>query len=367
MIFYTFQTILVLFVLLLFARRSGRFDLYLTLFATVWATAVLIIRMTYGIEQASFYSSDQGTQINLLNQFSTEGFSFSLDRIIGGRYVVVAPVWLLNTFGLDSLLAFKFLQALSLILTYRLCTDFIKDQGIEVRLWHAILFSGPLFIFLSVLGLRDLEIVLCVSYFYLGKYKYLRLVALAISTLLRPHLTVALILGWIVSQWLARHPLRRPPLAIIGITLGGFTLGGYGYAIGGLFKYAINYKSPIIFSQETWWRMFANFLGLQFLTFGNDIVKLSVEQLLTLRLFFIDTFLIPIIFTATLLNQNLQNSALRIQVFISFVFFLGLASQTDFNSSRQNLPFLSIMGVLALTGMIKTAEQYSDDKTLSTK
>ena len=184
---------------------------------------------------------------------------------------------------------------------------------------------------------------------------------------MRPHLTVALILGWIVSQWLARHPLRRPPLAIIGITLGGFTLGGYGYAIGGLFKYAINYKSPIIFTQDTWWRMFANFLGLQFLTFGNDIVKLSVEQLLALRLFFIDTFLIPIIFTATLLNQNLQNSALRIQVFISFVFFLGLASQTDFNSSRQNLPFLSIMGVLALTGVIKTAERYSDDKTLSTK
>jgi hypothetical protein len=41
------------------------------------------------------------------------------------------------------------------------------------------------------------------------------------------------------------------------------------------------------------------------------------------------------------------------QVFISFTFFLGLAAQTDFNSTRQNLPFLSTMGVLALLGLVK--------------
>ncbi len=367
MIYYTLQTILILVVLLLLARQNNRFDLYLTLFATVWAIAVLAIRIIYGADQANFYSSDQGTQIGLLDQLTKQGFSFSLDRIIGGRYIVVAPVWLLQTFGLDALLAFKFLQAMCLILTYRLCSEFIRTHEIKVKLWHAILFSGPLFIFLSVLGLRDLEIVLSVSYFYLGRIPFLRFVALIIAALLRPHLAVALIFGWLMSQWLARHPIRRLPLAIIGITIGGFMLGGYGYAIGGLFKYAINYKSPIIFTQETWWRMFANLLGLQFLTFGNDIVRLSVQQLLLLRLFFIDTFLIPIIFIITLLNQNLRNSTLRLQVFISFVFFLGLASQTDFNSSRQNLPFLSIMGVLALTGILKTQDQCSSDKTLDTK
>jgi len=30
-----------------------------------------------------------------------------------------------------------------------------------------------------------------------------------------------------------------------------------------------------------------------------------------------------------------------------------LVSQTNFNSSRQNLPFLSIMGVLALLGILQ--------------
>lgn len=44
---------------------------------------------------------------------------------------------------------------------------------------------------------------------------------------------------------------------------------------------------------------------------------------------------------------------MRVQVFLSFTFFLGLAAQTDFNSTRQNLPFLSSMGVLALLGLAK--------------
>jgi hypothetical protein len=47
----------------------------------------------------------------------------------------------------------------------------------------------------------------------------------------------------------------------------------------------------------------------------------------------------------------------RIQIFISFSFFLGLAAQTDFNSTRQNLPFLSTMGVLALVGLLRKTDE----------
>ena len=351
MILFTAQVLVLGLVLLLFAKRSGRFDLYSCLFAVVWTIAVITIRVIYGVDHAAFYSSDQGTQLELLQKFAADGISFSLDRFIGGRYIVVAPVWLLKSFGLDPLLAFKFLQAICLLFTYKVCTDFISEQGLRIKLWHAILFCGPLFIFLSVLGLRDLEIVLCVSYFFLGKSSSLRFFALGVSALLRPHLTVALFFGWLINLWLVRHPLKRMPLAVIALTVGGFFAGGYGYAIGGLIKYKLNYKSPVIFVQQAWWRFFANIIGLQFLTFGNDIVKMTVGQLLTLRLFFIDTFLIPTLFIFTLLNRNLKHTAMRIQVYISFVFFLGLATQTSFNSSRQNLPFLSIMGVLALLGI----------------
>ena len=354
MLLFIFQAVLLGVVLMLFARRSGRYDLYLTLFVAVWVLAVIVIRFIYGVDHASFYSSDQETQINLLSEFVDQGIFFSLDRIIGGRYIVVIPVWLLNTIGFEVLLALKFFQALSLLFTYKVCSDFIRSQGIEVKLWHAILFSGPLFIFLSALGLRDLQIVLCVSYFYLGQVPLLRFVALGVSALLRPHLTVALIFAWLIGQWLKRHPLKRTPIALIPITVMAFVAGGFGFALGDFFHYQNNYASPSLFTQKTWWRFFANLLGLQFLTFGGDVVRLTVTQLLALRLFFIDTFMIPILFIFTLLNSKLMYSAMRIEVFMSFVFFLWLVSQTNFNSSRQNLPFLSIMGVLAVLGILQS-------------
>jgi len=94
MILFIFQALLFGVVLMLFARRFGRYDLYLTLFTAVWVLAVIVIRLIYGVDHASFYSSDQGTQIELLDQFIDQGVSLSLDRVIGGRYIVVAPVWL---------------------------------------------------------------------------------------------------------------------------------------------------------------------------------------------------------------------------------------------------------------------------------
>jgi hypothetical protein len=35
----------------------------------------------------------------------------------------------------------------------------------------------------------------------------------------------------------------------------------------------------------------------------------------------------------------------------SFVFYLGLVSQTDFNSTRQNIPFLAAMGIVAVANI----------------
>lgn len=234
---------------------------------------------------------------------------------------MVIPAWLLKSFGLDPLLTFKFLQGLCLILTYRVCTDFISHQGLKIKLWHAILFSGPLFIFLSVLGLRDLQIVLCVSYFSRqdNNYAFFRTLCFCVASPSPNGCTYF----WLAYKSVVRSPPhKRMPIAITALTVGGFVAGGYGYAIGGFLKYQIKYDVPFVFTQRAWWRFFANILGLQFLTFGDDVVKMSIGQLLVLRLFFIDTFLIPSLFILTLLNQNLKNSALRTQVYISFVFFL---------------------------------------------
>jgi hypothetical protein len=126
--------------------------------------------------------------------------------------------------------------------------------------------------------------------------------------------------------------------------------------IGRNIQYGNNIVGPQVFTQESWWRFFSNLVGLQFLNFDEETVSMSTIRLLSLRLIFIDSFLIPICFVITLLSQKLEFSLNRIQVFLSFTFFLGLAAQTDFNSTRQNLPFLSTMGVLALLGLVKRDE-----------
>jgi len=135
---------------------------------------------------------------------------------------------------------------------------------------------------------------------------------------------------------------------ISALVVGMYFFGALAYHFGG----AIQNGMPLttakdIFSQTKFSRLAANFLSLQFLTLG-DSAKLSFAKLLTTRLVFIDTFLIPGFFLFTLLKPSKKWSGLRLQIFASFIFFYGIISQTPYNSSRQNIPFLLVMGLACL-------------------
>jgi hypothetical protein len=97
--------------------------------------------------------------------------------------------------------------------------------------------------------------------------------------------------------------------------------------------------------------LLANFFGLQFLTLrgGDDtVVALPNLVLLVSRLIFLDTFLIPMLFLYALFAHVKFLSYQKVSIFLSFVFFYGIVSQTTFNSTRQNIPFLACMGLLAV-------------------
>jgi hypothetical protein len=164
----------------------------------------------------------------------------------------------------------------------------------------------------------------------------------------RPHLFIALIVGWVVGIiWSNKIP-RFYYFLISALVVGMYFFGARAYHFGG----AIQNGMPLttakeIFSQTKFSRLAANFLSLQFLTLG-DSAKLSFPTLLSTRLIFIDTFLIPGFFLLTLLKPSKKWSALRLQVFASFIFFYGIISQTPYNSSRQNIPFLLVMGLACL-------------------
>ena len=356
MLFYSCQAILLGLALLLIARQNGKFSNYSILYVFVWTVSVIAIRLKYGVDQVNFYSSDQQTQLEMYERLLINGLLLSPQQFVADRYLIIVPVRIFDIFGIEPILATKFLQAVCLLLLYRVCVKFLEQNDLRVRLYHAIFFVGPLFIFLSTLGLRDLEIALATTYFFLGQNTYLKQFSLLVLLPLRPHLAVSLAFGWLFIKIFKKFNFRRIYIALIVVTFFAFTVGGYGFIIGRNIRDGNAIVAPQIFDQDPWWRFFSNLVGLQFLAFDDRTVNLSVVNLLSLRLIFIDSFLIPICFVITLLSQKLEFTLNRIQVFLSFAFFLGLAAQTDFNSTRQNLPFLSTMGVLALLGLVKRGD-----------
>lgn len=362
MLLYSAQAMFLGLVLLLIARQRGRINNYSILYVAIWTISVIAIKFKYGVDQVSFYSYDQQTQLEMFDRLLTNGLIFSLEQFVADRYLIILPVRMLNIFGIEPILATKFLQAICLVLLYRTCTRFLENNAFRVRLHHAVFFAGPLFIFISTLGLRDLEIVLATSYFFLGTNIYLRQLSLLLLLPLRPHLAVAIIFGWLIRAVFAKFEFKRIYLALGIATFIAFSIGGYGYMIGRNVVGGNAISVPQIFDQDPWWRFLSNLVGLQFLNFDEETVSLSVLKLLSLRLIFVDSFLIPICFVITLMAQKLNLSLQRIQVFLSFSFFLGLAAQTDFNSTRQNMPFLSTMGVLALLGFVKHSREAEQQK-----
>jgi hypothetical protein len=356
MLFYSCQALLLGLALLLIARQNGKFSNYSILYVFVWTVSVIAIRLKYGVDQVNFYSSDQQTQLEMYERLLINGLLLSPQQFVADRYLIIVPVRIFDIFGIEPILATKFLQAVCLLLLYRVCVKFLEQNDLRVRLYHAIFFVGPLFIFLSTLGLRDLEIALATTYFFLGQNTYLKQFSLLVLLPLRPHLAVSLAFGWLFIKIFKKFNFRRIYVALIVVTFIAFTVGGYGFIIGRNIRDGNAIVAPQIFDQDPWWRFFSNLVGLQFLAFDDRTVNLSVVNLLSLRLIFMDSFLIPICFVITLLSQKLEFSLNRIQVFLSFTFFLGLAAQTDFNSTRQNLPFLSTMGVLALLGLVKRGD-----------
>ena len=356
MLFYSCQALLLGLALLLIARQNGRFSNYSVLYVFVWTISVIAIRLKFGVDQVSFYSYDQQTQLEMYERLLTNGLLFSPQQFVADRYLIIVPVRIFDIFGIEPILATKFLQAVCLLLLYRVCVKFLEQNDLKVRLYHAIFFAGPLFIFLSTLGLRDLEIALATTYFFLGRNIYLKQFSLLVLIPLRPHLAVSLAFGWLSIKLLRQFSFKKIYPVLIFWTILAFVIGGYGYIIGRNIQFGNAIIGPQVFTQDSWWRFFSNLVGLQFLNFDEETVSMSILRLLSLRLIFVDSFLIPICFVITLFSQKLEFTLNRIQVFLSFTFFLGLAAQTDFNSTRQNLPFLSTMGVLALLGIAKRGE-----------
>jgi hypothetical protein len=93
-------------------------------------------------------------------------------------------------------------------------------------------------------------------------------------------------------------------------------------------------------------RVLSNLVGLQFLSVDESTRALSVVDLVTSRLALSETIVIPVLFTLGALVVFRSPQRRHVAVIIAFGFYVGLVTLTDFNSFRQNIPFMPTFGML---------------------
>ena len=333
--------------------RRRNLDAYLGLIVATWTLSVILIYAKYGLTQTSLYSNDQDVHLGILNYYlPQEGVIFRFEQIIAQRYLVSLPVYYLSKLGLDGILLFKFQQLVYLILIYRFGRRFLERNSVRVQWWHLVFFCGPIMIFMSTLALRDLAIGFFTLLLVLEQKPTTRICGLIGTFLLRPHLAVALLIGYIVSQI---YSYIRPKFYLVSIfflTIAIYWFGTISYFLGSTIQTGTPIRNPIeVFTQYKFARMATNMLGIQFLTLDERVVDATTLTLFLSRLIFIDTWLIPSLFLVFLVQQSKYFTQQRTQLFFAFIFFYGLTSQTNWNSSRQNIPFLISMGLLVVVGI----------------
>jgi hypothetical protein len=275
---------------------------------------------------------------------------------------------LLSKVGFSEILILKTIQILSYIGIYFKSKKILSSQGFPFKYWYFAFIASPLILFFSFLALRDLTLaLLTISFVFESKFQRRAVFALLIF-LLKPHLATALLFG-ILALFLFRMLRTKFDLfASILFLVASYFLGSVSYSVGAYFKDGFFPGLPIgLLTQAKISQITLNFSGLQFFSLINDkgsVVAESVGFLLLARILLFDTFLIPITFVVVCVFFLRRLRGAAFVILTSFVFYLGLVSQTDFNSTRQNIPFLAAMGIVAVVN-IEAAKNNRRENLLS--
>jgi hypothetical protein len=348
---YSLQAVFFALVAVIVVSRSKKTDLYQFALISVWLVGVIAIYARYREGQVLFYSNDQEFH-NLIIEYYIPIEGIHINELISLRYLLTVPVYLVSLLGFNAMLIIKFLQLSALLLAFNRSQKFMSDHFLTIRFWHLPIIAGPVFVFMSLLSLRDV-LLACFALIFVTSTSYkTRALGLSGAFLLRPHLGVALAFGFVVSNFYSKYKPKLHSFNFSVIAVLSYVIGTIAYWIGAVIQKGINFDTPrTIFTQFKFSQLAANFFGLQFLALNNpdsQIVDASIFVLLLSRLVLFDTLLIPILFLIAVFRHPEFLTKQKVLTFQAFLFFYGVVSQTSFNSTRQNIPFLICMGVLAV-------------------
>jgi hypothetical protein len=338
--------------------RSKKTDLYQFSLILVWLVGVIVIYARYGEGQVLFYSNDQEIHQRIVINY-IDFFGISLGDTINFRYIITLPVYLISKLGFNEILLFKYLQLFALIGIYSESKKILISNAVNLRLWYVVFITSPLMIFFSTLALRDVILAYLVLFVVFRKRVDHQAIATCAIFLLKPHLAVALVAGRL-SASIFMMVGRRLKIFSGGILVFfTYVFGAYAYSLGSVVRDGFNPgASDLIFSQQRISQVALNFTGLQFLSQlneGQSIVASSLGDLLAARLLLFDSLIIPTTFVLITVFALRKLKVEAVHTLYSFVFFLGLVTQTDFNSTRQNLPFYALMGIICVVNLSRPA------------
>ena len=348
---YSIQAIFFALVAVVVVSRSKKTDLYQFALISIWLIGVIVIYAWYKDGQVLFYSNDQEFH-RLIIEYYLPVEGIQIREVISLRYLLTVPVYLVSLLGFNSMLLIKFLQLSALLLMYKRSQAFMIEQSLKIRFWQLPLIAGPILMFMSLLSLRDVMLAYFSLLFVTSNDYKSRLIGLSCAFLLRPHLAVALGFGFILSSIYSRWKPKFQSIALSAFALLSYGVGTIAYWIGAVLQKGADFDTPsTVFSQFKFSQLAANFFGLQFLALNspdNLIVATSTPVLLVSRIVFFDTLFIPVLFLIALYRHPEFLTKQKFLTLQAFVFFYGVVSQTSFNSTRQNIPFLACMGLLAV-------------------
>jgi len=366
---YLIQTLLIAGTIFLVVHRNAR---ALQLQVLIWCCGVIGVMLRYGTEgQLGFYSNDQLLYVAVLRSLTdwrfTEPEMTSLYWWIEYSKIPYPLAALpLSIAGVHAALALKTVSLISLLaLSHEILKRF-KPVSL-MRQLTTLFFSGCALIgsFFSVLALRETMMMYLVFRFTTDKSFVARLVSLSLLALLRSHLAAALIVAELVMIVWKRLRFRVrlgvaevPAICLVGFSLGTAMFywtyrGSQGYAL--LDRIQLPFATGDGLNQVS--KVAANFVGLQFLMTHEAFIRLSIQELFILRVIFSDTVMIPLIFSLFCLVLGPQLRERHQFALLAFTIYVSIAINTSFNSFRQNIPLMPLMGMTVLD-FLKSRSQF---------
>lgn len=349
---YVVQTALIASVLFALVRRQHTI---LAIQVIVWAVGVIGIWWRYGEAQLGFYSNDQLHYVSVVRILTYESLPTSFEWWISfSKIPYPATALPLALIGIHLALALKTVSIIFLLaLTNRVLRDQLPTTVSRSLSTIYLTGCGTVGTLFSMLALRETLMMYLVYRYSFDRSPVTRIVAIVLLFLLRSHLAAALLVAEVLSEvWkVIRTQLKLGYFEVVALVVLGVTFGLtlFSWRIAGFGGLRTPFGSD--WTSSDLFQIASNFAGLQFLTTHEAFVKLSVADLLLLRIPFSETFLIPLGFSVACLIFGPRLNQRHRYILLAFSIYVSIVTNTDFNSFRQNIPFMPLMGIVILEAL----------------